>query len=362
MITETAAPAASTTEPTAAEPSAALVDPFGRSIRYLRISVTDRCDFRCVYCMSEDMTFVPRQQLLSLEEIVRIAGVFVAAGVTKIRLTGGEPLVRRGLVELSSALAKLPGLQELCLSTNGARLEAFAQPLVDAGVKRVNISLDSLRPERFRQLTRTGDVTQVLRGIEAASAAGFAGIKLNAVILKGRNDDEVVDLVDYAQARGLDICFIEEMPLGIIQDHDRAEVFCSSEDIKQWLAPHYQLTPLPDSASQNNAGGPSRYYQARSLSAAAQPRSRAGRIGFISPHSRNFCGDCNRVRLTAEGRLLLCLGNEHSADLRALVRSSSDDQVLAQGIREAIQRKPYQHNFDLAAAPQILRFMNATGG
>ncbi|MFE8072756.1 GTP 3',8-cyclase MoaA [Marinobacteraceae bacterium S3BR75-40.1] len=326
-----------------------LVDPFDRAITYLRISVTDRCDFRCVYCMAEDMTFLPRQQVLSLEEIEQIARNFVAMGVRKIRLTGGEPLVRRGIVNLVERLATLPGLEELCMTSNGGRLAELAQPLADAGLDRINISIDSLQPERFRQLTRTGELERVLAGIEAARNAGFRRVKLNAVILKGRNEDEVEDLVSFALERGLDLSFIEEMPLGVITEHDRAEAFCSSAEIRERLSRHYHLEPVPEST-----GGPSRYYRAAGYE---------GRLGFISPHSENFCADCNRVRLTAEGRLLLCLGNEHAKDLKALVRRyPGEDDRLQAAIREAIARKPERHHFELDDEPQILRFMNATGG
>lgn len=326
-----------------------LVDRFGRQVTYLRLSVTDRCDFRCVYCMAEDMTFLPRDQVLSIEEMARIARVFVGLGVRKIRLTGGEPLVRRGLVDLSSRIAALPGLDELCMTTNGGRLTEFAPSLAAAGVKRVNISLDSLDPERFRRLTRTGRLDNVLAGIEAARDAGFKRIKLNAVILNGRNDDEVADLVRFALERQLDISFIEEMPLGVITEHSRHEVFCSSEEIRDLLAPVFPLEPIPD-----DSGGPSRYYRVP---------GHDSRIGFISPHSENFCAACNRVRLTAEGRLLLCLGNEHSVDLRAVVRAHPDDDgPLREAIVAAMDIKPERHHFDLQAEPQILRFMNATGG
>lgn len=328
---------------------AMLIDSFGRRVTYLRLSVTDRCDFRCVYCMAEDMTFLPRAQVLSIEEMARIARVFVELGVRKIRLTGGEPLVRRGLVDLASQLGNLAGLDELCMTTNGGRLAEFAPSLAAAGVKRINVSLDSLDEDRFRQLTRTGQLAQVLAGIEAARDAGFQRIKLNAVILRGRNDDEVSDLVRFALERRLDISFIEEMPLGVISEHSRHEAFCSSEEVRGLLAPAFPLEPIAD-----DSGGPSRYYRVP---------GHESRIGFISPHSENFCAACNRVRLTAEGRLLLCLGNEHSVDLRAVVRAHpEDDAPLRQAIVEAMTVKPERHHFDLQSEPQILRFMSATGG
>jgi len=323
-----------------------LVDRFGRHIHYLRLSVTDRCDFRCVYCMSEQMQFLPRDQVLSLEEMLRLAQVFVSLGVRKIRLTGGEPLVRRNLLWLLERLGELP--IELVMTSNGSQLVRYADALVAAGVQRLNISLDSLDPERFRCLTRTGHLTQVLAGIDAACAAGFTRIKLNTVVLKGRNDDEVPALVEYARDRGLDISFIEEMPLGRISEHGRAETFCASEELRQRLSRHYQLLPTAE-----RSGGPSRYYR--------MPDSDT-RIGFISPHSHNFCADCNRVRLTAEGRLLLCLGNEHSLDLRALLRAGAEDSELENAIRAAMDLKPERHHFSLDEEPQILRFMNMTGG
>ena len=325
----------------------ALVDRFGRHIHYLRLSVTDRCDFRCVYCMSEQMTFLPREQVLSLEEMLTLAELFVELGVRKIRLTGGEPLVRRNSFWRIERLGQLP--LELVLTTNGSQLQRFARPLREAGVNRLNISLDSLDPERFRALTRNGRLEQVLAGIDAASEAGFERIKLNTVVLHGRNEDEVPALVGYARARGLDISFIEEMPLGQISEHDRAEAFCSSDTLREMLGRHYTLIPTA-----GRTGGPSRYYR--------MPDNDS-RIGFISPHSHNFCADCNRVRLTAEGRLLLCLGNEHSLDLRALLRDPGcDRQALRQAIIDAMDIKPERHHFDLNDDPQILRFMNMTGG
>jgi GTP 3',8-cyclase len=331
----------------------ALLDPFARRIDYLRLSVTDRCDFRCVYCMAEDMTFLPRAQILSLEELFAIGKAFVELGVRKIRLTGGEPLVRRDVATLAARLAQLPGLSQLALTTNGSRLAQHARQLQDAGVTHLNISLDTLRPARFRELTRTGDLAAVLGGIAAAKQAGFARIRLNAVILRGRNDDEVLDLVEFARAHELDLAFIEEMPLGQIDEHDRQLAFCSSDELRALIAARHSLTPTEGSADSMPAG-PARYYQLGN--------SRT-RIGFISPHSHNFCHLCNRVRVTVEGRLLLCLGNEHSADLRAVLRNHPDaDGALHAAILAAIARKPEQHHFNLDAAPQILRFMSATGG
>lgn len=330
-----------------------LVDNFGRQVTYVRISVTDRCDFRCVYCMAEDMTFMPRSEILSLEEIEVLARNLVACGVTKIRLTGGEPLVRSGVVGLVKNISQLPGLQELCMTTNGSRLQELAGPLREAGLDRLNISLDSLDADRFHELTRTGQLATVLAGIEAAREAGFRHTKLNAVVLKGRNDDEVLPLVRYALSHHLDLSFIEEMPLGVITEHDRAEAFFSSDDIREVIREDYVLDAVAD-----DTGGPSRYYQIPGY---------ASRIGFISPHSHNFCGDCNRVRVTTEGRLLLCLGNEHAVDLRAVLRNGSQDSLsvderVQSMLHAAMAIKPEQHHFSHDEPPQILRFMNATGG
>jgi cyclic pyranopterin phosphate synthase len=326
-----------------------LIDRFGRRVSYLRLSVTDRCDFRCVYCMDDEMTFLPRAQVLSLEELLSVARAFVSLGVTKIRLTGGEPLVRKNVLWLAREIARLPGLCELVLTTNGSQLELMADDLRAAGVRRLNISLDSLDPERFRRITRVGDLAKVLRGIEAARAAGFARLKLNAVILKHRNDDEVVPLTRFAIERGMDISFIEEMPLGVIGDHDRAAVYYSSDQIRADLEREFRLIPTTEST-----GGPSRYFRIDGT---------PNRVGFISPHSHNFCESCNRVRLTTEGRLLLCLGQEHSADLRAVLRATPDDDLALQhAIVAAMALKPKGHDFQLARAPIILRHMNSTGG
>ncbi len=327
-----------------------LTDSFGRTVNYVRLSVTDRCDLRCVYCMAEEMTFLPRHEVLSIEEFTRVGRAFVDLGVTKLRITGGEPLVRRGTINLLENLGQLPGLKELCLTTNGTRLPDYARAIKDAGVRRINISLDSLNPERFRRLTRFGDVNQVLAGIKSAQKAGLA-IKLNCVALKHYNADEVPALVAFALNEGCDISFIEEMPLGRINEHGRAAEYVSSDELLNHLSRDYTLTPLA-TADQN--AGPSRYWQAQGWTS---------RIGFISPHSHNFCGSCNRVRVTATGRLLLCLGNEHSVDLREQLRSGiSTEANLRQHIISAMQNKPEKHHFDLNSEPQILRFMNATGG
>lgn len=325
-----------------------LIDDFGRRVDYVRLSVTDRCDFRCVYCMSENMQFLPKQQVLTLEEIYNVAESFAELGVKKIRLTGGEPLVRRGVMDLIRAIGKLP--VELVITTNGSQLGHMAGDLRDAGVSRLNISLDSLRRDRFQRMTRSDRLDQVLTGIDAAREAGFDKIKLNAVVMKGRNDDEVLDLVDYARNKQLDVSFIEEMPLGGITEHDRAEAYCSSDEVQQIIEQRYPLV-----ATTERTAGPSRYFRM------ADSESR---IGFISPHSHNFCSECNRVRVTVEGRLLLCLGNEHSVDLRKIMRANPGDQaLLRQTIIDSMSLKPERHWFDLEEdEPQILRFMNMTGG
>lgn len=327
-----------------------LIDKFNRVVDYIRISVTDRCDFRCVYCMAEDMVFAPRSEVLTLEEIELISQAFIELGVSKIRLTGGEPLVRKGVVDLVSKISKFDGLKELNMTSNGSQLPSLAYPLKEAGLDRINISLDSLKPERFKDLTRTGDLDTVLKGIQTAKEAGFKRIKLNAVILKGQNDDEIMDLIQFIRENELDISFIEEMPLGQIDHHDRAQTFIDSAYIKDVIQERYGLTSIDE-----QSGGPSRYWRFDD--------GHTSRIGFISPHSHNFCGSCNRVRITAKGRLLLCLGNEHSVDLRAVVRSHPNElEPLKQVIREAMMIKPERHEFDLAQDVQILRFMNTTGG
>ncbi len=327
-----------------------LIDNFNRVVDYVRISVTDRCDFRCVYCMDDQVEkFVPRAQLLTLEEIARIAKAFTELGVKKIRITGGEPLIRRNIIKLFEDIGKLPGLNELVTTTNGSQLARLAQPLKDAGVKRINISLDSLDPEKFKRITRVGELNKVLAGIDAALAVGFKKIKLNAVILKNRNDDEIIDLVRFASERDMDISFIEEMPLGVIGDHDRAEAYYSSDEIKKDIEEAFTLVPTTEST-----GGPSKYFKVTETGT---------RVGFISPHSHNFCDQCNRVRLTCEGRLLLCLGQEHSVDLRKTVRAYPGDmEKLKQAIRGSMSIKPKGHEFNLTEKPIIFRHMNVTGG
>lgn len=327
-----------------------LIDPFGRKVHYLRLSVTDRCDFRCRYCMAEDMTFLPRSQVLSLEELTTVARVFRKLGGDKLRVTGGEPLIRRDVLHLFQNLGQL-GFADLSLTTNGSRLKELASPLANAGVHRVNISLDSLKPERFRDITRTGDLDTVLAGIAAARQAGFRRIKINAVIMRHFNFDELLPLTLFALDRGLDISFIEEMPLGEIDSHTRRDEFVSSAELRERLSEQLSLSPLDESS-----GGPARYWAVSGY---------GNRVGFISPHSHNFCASCNRVRVSAEGRILLCLGNEHSADLRAVLRNAPpdlQDSVLADAFVAALRLKPERHHFNLDEAPQILRFMNATGG
>jgi cyclic pyranopterin phosphate synthase len=328
---------------------AKLIDRFNRHVSYLRISVTDRCDLRCIYCMSEDMTFVPRSQLLTLEELFRVGRSFVEMGVKKIRITGGEPLTRRGVMQLFESLGELDGLEDLTLTTNATLLQRYARPLKHAGVTRINISLDSLQPARFKNITRLGDIRRAMAGIDAALEAGFQRVKINSVILKNRNHDEIPALVAFAEARGMDISFIEEMPLGETGDHDRASLYYPSHQVLKDLQPHYELI-----ATTETTGGPARYYRINGSDT---------RIGLISPHSHNFCDHCNRVRLTAEGRLLLCLGQEHAMDLRRVVRANPlDDQPLRQAIINAMALKPKGHEFDLTAKPVLFRHMNVTGG
>lgn len=297
------------------------------------------------------MTFAPKDSVLTLEELYEVARAFVSLGVSKIRLTGGEPLIRNNILSLLNPLGELPGLKQLALTTNGSQLQRLAAPLYRAGVRRLNISIDSLKPRRFRQLTRHGSLDQVVAGIDSALAAGFTDLRLNAVILKGRNEDEVIDLVAFAQARKIDIAFIEEMPLGEIVEHDRATSFCSSAELRATISEYYRLTPLGDPQGE---AGPARYFSVDESNT---------KVGFISPHSENFCHLCNRVRVTAQGRLLLCLGNEHSLDLRAILRNPGyQPEQLREAIVASMSNKPERHHFDLEEPPQIVRFMNTTGG
>lgn len=342
------APASSAAAAQSDKPSS-LIDKFGRRVDYIRLSVTDRCDFRCVYCMTEEMTFLPRAQVLSLEELYTVGKAFVDLGVKKIRLTGGEPMVRTDVMSLIERLGALPGLEELLLTTNGAQLDKYAVPLKQAGLKRINISIDSLDAERFKRISRVGKLDKVLQGIDAAIAAGFDRIKLNSVIMRGYNEDEVLALAGYALQRGIDIAFIEEMPLGEASDHEREQTTCSNAWVRQRLEQRYELTE-----SDAKTAGPSRYFDVAGFDA---------RIAFISPVSHNFCGDCNRVRVTVEGRLLLCLGNEHSMDLRKILRSDDfSEAALQEAIVAAMDLKPERHYFYEKDHAQPVRLMNMTGG
>ena len=328
-----------------------LIDPFGRHISYVRLSVTDRCDFRCVYCMAENMTFINRREILTLEEIELIAQAFVEMGVTKIRLTGGEPLVRKGVLDLVNNIGRLKhsGLEELLLTSNGSQLPKMAQELKAAGLSRINISLDSLNTDRFKKITRTGNLEQVIQGIDATIAAGFTNTKINSVILKGQNDDEILDLVNFACEKEINITFIEEMPLGDITSHGRSNTYCSSDEVRDTITQKFSLDKISA-----KTGGPSNYYQIK---------GRKSRVGFISPHSHNFCGDCNRVRVTVEGKLLFCLGNNHSIDLKPILRQYPGEiDPIKDAIRNSLHLKPEKHEFDINDDPQIVRFMNMTGG
>lgn len=329
-----------------------MIDPFGRTVSYLRVSVTDRCNYRCSYCMAEDMTFLPRKELLSLEELDRLCSVFVGMGVRKLRITGGEPLVRRDIMSLFRNLSRhldSGALDELTLTTNGALLEKYAIELAACGVKRINVSLDTLNAGRFASLTRKGELAPVLAGIDAADRAGLK-IKINAVALRGINDDELVDLVAWCGQRGFDLSLIESMPLGDIGEL-RAEQFMTLDEAQTIIAEHYALTP-----STYQTGGPARYMQVVET---------GGRVGFITPFSHNFCESCNRVRLTCTGTLFMCLGQDDAADLRTPLRAGSPDDAVRSTILEAITRKPKGHDFDaqrLDDGAQVVRFMSLTGG
>lgn len=326
-----------------------LIDQFGRQVDYIRLSITDRCDFRCQYCMSEDMTFLPRDEVLSLEECARIVRAFVQLGVTKVRITGGEPLVRKNALWLFEEVGQLEGLEELVLTTNGSQLVKHASALKHAGVKRINISLDSLNAERFKQITRIGNLEQVLDGLQAAIAVGFDGIKLNTVLMRGINDDEAEDLVSFAIQHNIDISFIEEMPLGDVS-HVRDSTFVSNADTLKRLQSKYSLI-----ASTHTSGGPARYWQVANT---------ATKIGFISPHSHNFCESCNRVRISCKGELFLCLGQDDKVELMPLLREHpDDDSPLKEAILNSMNIKPKGHDFDLKrATPAVVRFMSHTGG
>jgi GTP 3',8-cyclase len=327
-----------------------LIDRYGRKIDYIRLSVTDRCDLRCQYCMSENMQFVPRTQLLTLEEIHYIAQAYVELGVKKIRITGGEPLVRSNIISLFQNLGQIDGLEDLTLTTNGSQLSRFSSQLKDAGVTRVNVSLDTLNPELFSEITRVGKIEKTLDGIQSAIDCGFNKIKINSVILKNRNHHEVKDLLNYALESKIDISFIENMPLGITGEHNHSGSYYSSNDIIQDLSSEFELTPTTETTA-----GPARYYLINDY-----PDSR---VGFISPHSHNFCDSCNRVRLTAEGLLLLCLGQEHSMDLKQIIRAHpGDTETLKNAIIESLEIKPKGHDFNIQSNEVLLRHMNMTGG
>lgn len=329
---------------------APLTDGFGRTVTYLRLSVTDRCDLRCVYCMAEHMTFLPKAEVLTLEELDRIATAFVRLGVRKLRLTGGEPLVRKGVMELIEGLSRhleSGALSELTLTTNGTRLIEFAGRLAAAGVKRINVSLDTLKPELFRTLTRGGSLQKVLAGIEAAQAAGLS-VKINTVALKTDNAEELPGLIAWAHGRGCDITLIETMPLGEVEA-DRTDQFLSLKDVRRQLESFWTLEDIP-----LNTGGPARYVRIAET---------GGRLGLITPLSHNFCEACNRVRLTCTGTLHTCLGQEDSADLRAVLRAGASDADLVEAIRNAVDAKPKGHDFDVARAqPAVARHMSTTGG
>ncbi|MGY3439521.1 MULTISPECIES: GTP 3',8-cyclase MoaA [unclassified Marinovum] len=331
-----------------------LVDPFHRPISYLRVSVTDRCDFRCVYCMAENMTFLPKKELLTLEELDRMCTTFIGLGVEKLRITGGEPLVRRDIMTFFRSMTRhldSGALQELTLTTNGSQLERFAKDLYAAGVRRINVSLDTLDDDKFARVTRWGRLPQVLRGIEAAQAAGLR-VKLNTVALKDFNEDELFTLTEWCAARDMDLTFIEVMPMGDLGNEDRVGQYWSLDDLRDQLAQRYSLTDLPE-----RTGGPARYMR---LDETGQ------KIGLITPLTHNFCESCNRVRLTCTGELFMCLGQEDNADLRGALRNHPEDNgPLETAIRDAIARKPKGHDFDYSrqrADGQVSRHMSHTGG
>jgi GTP 3',8-cyclase len=331
-----------------------LVDPFARSITYLRVSVTDRCDFRCAYCMAEHMEFLPKKELLSLEELDRVCSAFVGLGVTKLRITGGEPLVRKGIMTFFRAMSRhleSGKLGELTLTTNGSQLARYAHELVDCGVRRVNVSLDTLDPERFATITRWGRLKQVMEGIDAAAAAGLK-VKINTVALRGVNDDEIHALVEWCGTRGFDLTFIEVMPMGDLGNESRLDQYYSLRDLRRDIESRWTLTDTAE-----RTGGPARYVRLAET---------GGRIGFITPLSHNFCESCNRVRLTCTGQLYMCLGQDDDADLRRPLREHpGDDAPLVDAIRRAIARKPKGHDFDYSrqvVAGQVARHMSHTGG
>ncbi len=338
--------------PLAKPPVAPLIDPYQRRITYLRVSVTDRCDFRCQYCMAEAMTFLPKADLLTYDELDRLCSAFIRRGLRRLRLTGGEPLVRRGVMDLIRSLSRhlrSGELDELTLTTNGSRLALFAPELAAAGVKRINVSVDTLDPDAFRAITRRGDLAVVLDGIRAAQEAGIQ-VKINTVALKGINEDQFVPMIDWAHGRGMDITFIETMPMGDI-DGDRTDHYLPLGDVRARLAQHYTL-----GESGYRTGGPARYVHVAET---------GRRIGFITPLTHNFCESCNRVRLTCTGTLYMCLGQDDAADLRAVLRGGATDAELDAALTQAIARKPKGHDFVIdrpGAKPAVARHMSTTGG
>ena len=330
-----------------------MIDPFGRLVSYLRVSVTDRCDFRCVYCMSENMTFLPKKDLLSLEELQRLCGIFVRLGVTKLRITGGEPLVRRDIMSLFRGLGGLldgGGLDELTVTTNGSMLDRHAGDLAAAGVRRINVSLDTLDLEKFLAITRWGRFDRVMNGLAAADAAGLK-VKINAVAMKGVNEDELPDMLAWCHARGYDLTLIEVMPMGEVGDHTRLDQYLPLSQVRRQLAARYTLEDIP-----LNTGGPARYVRVAET---------GGRLGFITPLTHNFCESCNRVRLTCTGTLYMCLGQDDAVDLRAVLRAHDDDQAVIDAIHAAIAAKPKGHDFVIDRqhhGPAVARHMSVTGG
>ncbi len=338
--------------PNDATPGPPMIDPFGRHVSYLRVSVTDRCDFRCVYCMSEHMSFLPKKELLSLEELDRLCGVFIAKGVRKLRITGGEPLVRKNIMWLFQSLGRhleSGALEELTVTTNGSQLAKYAGDLAACGVRRINVSLDTLDADRFKAITRWGDFNQVMAGLEAAEKAGLS-VKINAVAMKDVNEHEIEDLIRFAHGRGADLTLIETMPLGDI-DGDRTDQYLPLSIVRARLLDRFTLTDIP-----YRTGGPARYVHVAET---------GGRLGFITPMTHNFCESCNRVRLTCTGTLYMCLGQEDAADLRAPLRASPDDALVSAAIDEAIGRKPKGHDFVIDRRnqrPAVARHMSVTGG
>ena len=332
--------------------SKTMIDPFGRMVDYLRISVTDRCDFRCTYCMAENMTFLPKKDLLTLEELERLCSVFIDKGVRKLRLTGGEPLVRKNIMQLINALGRKIDegkLEELTITTNGSQLHRFAKDLYAAGMRRINVSLDTLDPVKFKDITRWGDLNRVLTGIDAALEAGLK-VKINAVALKGFNGHELSDMLRWAHGKGMDMTIIETMPMGEI-DEDRTDQYLPLSQVRKDLSQEFALEDIP-----YKTGGPARYVELKET---------GGRLGFITPLTHNFCESCNRVRLTCTGTLYLCLGQDDAADLRAPLRASTDNQLIADAIDEAITRKPKGHDFIIDRThnkPAVSRHMSVTGG